>query len=184
MDTFTDRKNRILWILDEVDGEAYEWVKFIINCNRDDKALPVEQRKPIKCVFFNYGGALEQAKMVSEIITLSKTPVYGIAVGMCASAASMIYLACHKRYATRNATLLLHKGSCDNIGGNYNQVQQFMESYKRDIDEMIEFYNRRTSLGLDEIREHMDAGDWYIYANEGLEKQLINEIVSDLSVFL
>lgn len=79
---------------------------------------------------------MEVAKVLCEIIRLSKTPVYTIAIGITASAASMIYLAGHKRFATNNAYFLFHHGSCSNIGGDYNQVEQFMEDYKKQIEEL------------------------------------------------
>ena len=82
--------------------------------NREDEeaGIPIEERKPIKCLISNRGGSSDAANTLVDIITLSKTPIWGIAIGMCASAASMIYLACHKRYALPSVTFLFQQGSC------------------------------------------------------------------------
>ena len=180
---YEDRQNRTLWMLKEVGDESYDWVDFIIRCNREDRTLPPEQRKPIKCIIANYGGSLEEAKMLVEMIHLSKTPVWGIVIGMCASAASMIFLACHKRFATRNATIIIHKGSCENIGGSYAEVQQFMENYKKDIEALSTFYKEYTHIAPEEVDQRLNEGDWYIYVDEGVEKGLIDEIVTSIDIF-
>jgi len=59
-------------------------------------------------------------EILTSVIKLSRTPVYGIALGMVASAASIVYLGCHRRYALPNAYFILHRGSCEGIGGSYN----------------------------------------------------------------
>ena len=97
-------------MLGEIGDEVYDWVDFILDINREDEAarIPIEDRKPIKCLIANRGGSADAANTMVDIIALSKTPVWGIALGVCASAASMIYLACHKRFALQSASFLFH----------------------------------------------------------------------------
>lgn len=181
---YRDYDNRTIWALNEVGDNAFDWVSQIMQYNTEDKDIPVQERKPIKFIISNAGGSLEAAKMMAEMIRISKTPIYGIAIGMVASAASILYLACHKKYATRNVTLLLHQGSANDIGGDYNKIQQFMDSYKKDIAELTNFYKEHTKFPPELIEDKLARGDWYIYCAEAVENGLVDEIVDDIEVLL
>lgn len=181
---YQDKETRTIWALDEVGEEAYDWISLILEFNRIDKDLAPKDRKPIKIVIANSGGSLEAARTVCEIIHLSKTPVYGIAIGVCASAASMIFLACHKRYALKNAYWVFHQGSCQGISGSFQELESFMEDYKKQIKELADFYKEYTSFPPEEIDKKLEKGDWYIYPKDALENKVIDEIVSDIDVFI
>jgi len=127
---YHDFNNRCLWLDSEIDENNFDLVQAVVRWNQDDKDIPVEERKPIKIFFHSPGGSLDVGEILTSIIKLSRTPVYGIALGMVASAASVVYLGCHKRYALPNAYFILHRGSCEGIGGNYNEIQAAMEDYK------------------------------------------------------
>lgn len=127
---YRDVEHRLLWLTDEVGDNCYEIVEHIVHWNREDKDIPVEQRKPIKLIIASVGGAVEQDLTLISFIEMSKTPIYGVAIGMVASAAIDIYLACHKKFATKNSYFILHKGSCNNLNGSYNEISAFMEIIK------------------------------------------------------
>ena len=127
---------------------------------------------------------MEIEKTLNSIIEFSATPVYGIAIGICASAASMIYLSCHKRFALPKATFVFHQGSCENLGGTYQQVISFMENYERDIMAMSVFYKSHTNYDDEFIDNKLATGDWYINSEEALEHGIIHELVQNLDIFL
>lgn len=179
---YKDRENRVIWMLGDVGDEVYDWVDFILDVNREDKDIPIEKRKPIKCIIANEGGRMDPANTLVDIITLSKTPVYGIAIGVCASAASMIYLACHKRYALPKVTFVFHQGSCSNVGGTFNQLNSFMEDYKREIEQLTEFYKKHTTYSSDIIDKKLASGDWYIYVPEAIKNGVVDEIIEDIDI--
>lgn len=181
---YEDRANRVIWMLGDIDGEAYDWFEFILRCNREDKGLAPEARKPIKLIIANVGGNAEPTHTVVEAIRISKTPVYGYAIGICASAASQIYLACHKRYALPNATWLFHNGSCNNLSGNYNELNAFMEDYKRDITQLAAFYKSHTTFAPAVIDDKLAKGDWYIYLDEAIQNGIVDEIINDIDELL
>lgn len=181
---YEDREYRTIWMLDEVGDEAYDWIQFIINCNRDDKDLPIEARKPIKCIIANYGGSLDKAKMVMEVIRLSKTPVYGFAMGMCASAASLIFMSCTKKFAFKNTTFLFHNGSCNNLEGSYNEIQAFMENYNKDIKILGDFYKSHTSYAPEVVDQKLAQGDWYLSTEEARAHCVFDEVIEDLDILL
>ena len=183
---YRDRENRVIWMLEEIGDEVYDWVDLILDVNREDEKnhAPVEERKPIKCFIANRGGSVDAANTLVDIIALSKTPVWGIALGMCASAASMVYLACHKRYALPSVSFLFHQGSCSNLSGNYSELKSFMDDYQTEIHKLTEFYKKHTTYDPALIEDKLSKGDWYIRTTEALENGVVNELVSDIGILL
>ena len=154
----------------------------IIRWNREDKGKPVDERKPIKLFFLSPGGDLEIEEAVVSTIRLSQTPVWGIAMGMVASAASLIYLSCHKRFALPNAYLIIHQGSAQ-MGGNYDQMVAAMKDYEEQIERMTRFYIENTDYTEEEIRANIKT-DWYVRGEELLERKLITNWVSTIDELL
>lgn len=181
--TFQDLKNRVIWIDAEIDESMLDIVSKIIQWNREDRTLPPAQRTPIKIFFNSPGGNLDIEETLVSIIKLSQTPIYGFALGMVASAASLVYLSCHKRFALHSSYFILHRGSCQNMGGNYNEIQAAMADYKQQVEKMEKFYIENTLYTEEEIHKNI-ATDWYIRGDELLEKGIVNEWIEDISVLL
>lgn len=181
---YTDLQERVLWLTGEIDESWTEVVQHIVRINREDKELPVEKRKPIKLMILSGGGSLEITDELVNIIELSKTPVYGYGLGIVASGASMVYLACHKRFALKNTYFIIHKGSANNIGGDYAQIAAYMEDYNKQIEKMVGFYKTHTSFEEGLIEKKMNGADWYVYINEALENGIVDEIIEDIDVML
>lgn len=179
---YSDLENRTYWLNDEINNYTFDLVQYIIRWNREDKGIPVDQRKPIRIIIDCPGGHLSVSETVSNIIKMSKTPVYGFALGYVASGASVIYLSCHKRFALKNVVFVLHKGSCSGVSGTYDEIVAFAKDYEKQMETLIEFYIANTSYSEEEILENIQT-DWYIRIEEALEKGLVNEIIEDVEVF-
>lgn len=179
---YNDLSNRIYWVNDEINNYTYDLVQYIINWNREDKDLPVKERKPIRLIFCSPGGELDVEAAISTTISLSRTPIYGIAISCVASAASLIYLSCHKKYAFTNAYWILHRGSC-NISGTYDQVMAAMDDYALTVAQMMQFYQTHTKFTKQEIEENMTT-DWYVRLDTAIEKGMVDEVVTSLDVLL
>lgn len=179
---YHDLANRSIWIDGEINVSTLDIVSKIIRWNREDKDKSIEERKPIKLFFLSPGGDLEIEEAVVSIIRLSQTPVWGIAMGMVASAASLIYLSCHKRFALPNAYLIIHQGSAQ-MGGNYDQMVAAMKDYEEQIERMTKFYIENTDYTEEEIRANIKT-DWYVRGEELLERKLITDWVSTIDELL
>ena len=180
---YHDLNNRTIWIDEEIDGITLDVVSKIIRWNQDDKDIPIEKRKPIRILFNSPGGNLDVEETIVSIIRLSKTPVYGIALGMVASAASLIFLSCHRRFALSNAYFVFHRGSCQNLGGNYNEIAAAMEDYKIQVAKMEKFYIENTGYTEEEVKKNI-ATDWYIRGDELIEKGVVDEWIENIEIFL
>ena len=179
---YTDLDNRTYWLSDEINNYTFDLIQYIIRWNREDKKLPVEKRKPIRIIIDCPGGHLSVSETLSNIIKMSKTPVYGIALGYVASGATVIYLSCHKRFALPNSVFVLHKGSCSGVSGTYDEIVAFARDYEKQMDMLINFYITHTKYTEKEIEENIQT-DWYIRTEEALQKGIVNELITNIDVF-
>ena len=179
---YTDLDNRIYWLSDEINNYTFDLVQYIIRWNREDKDIPVNERKPIRIIVDCPGGHLSVSETVSNIIKMSKTPVYGIALGYVASGASVIYLSCHKKFALPNSVFVLHKGSCSGVSGTYDEIVAFARDYEKQMEVLINFYIDNTKYTEEEIEENIQT-DWYIRTEEALQKGIVDELVTSIDIF-
>lgn len=181
---YKDLKERVIWIEGEIGDNNLDIVSKIIQWNKEDKEVSIKDRKPIKIFINSVGGSLDTADTLISIFKLSKTPIYGFALGMVASAASLIFLACHKRYALPNSYFILHKGSYSSGGTtNYNELMSAMEDYRAQIEKMVNFYIENTQYPEEIIREKIKV-DWYIHTPEALEYGIITDLIENIDVML
>lgn len=180
---YTDLDNRIYWLSDEINNYTFDLVQYIIRWNREDKNIPVDERKPIRIIIDCPGGHLSVSETVSNIIKMSKTPVYGIALGYVASGASVIYLSCHKKFALSNSVFVLHKGSCSGVSGTYDEIVAFARDYEKQMEVLINFYIDNTKYTEEEIEENIQT-DWYIRTEEALQKGIVDELVTNIDIFV
>ena len=70
----------ILWN-DLIDDGMIDIPMYIFKWNKEDKGLPVEERKPIKIFINSDGGTANVTLYTANVIALSKTPVITIGMG-------------------------------------------------------------------------------------------------------
>lgn len=179
---YKDKERRCLWIDDEINNLSLEICRLIIQWNREDENQPISNRTPIKLFFFSPGGDLDVNYTIIDTIKMSKTPVYGINMGSCCSAAAYIYLACHKRFVLPHSYFLFHQGSSQ-MSGTYGEIVAAMEAYQSQVNELSSFMKERTNYTLDEITDNI-VGEWYVRKDEAIEKGVCHQIVDDMAILL
>ena len=179
---YEDLEDRVYQLVGEVDEGLLDFSRHVIRWNREDKGIPVEDRKPIKLFFFSPGGSLDINYSVIDIIRLSKTPIIGINMGVCCSAAAYIYLACHKRYMLPHSYFVFHQGSSQ-MSGSYSEVVAIMTDYQNQVTELSSFMEERTTYSIDEITDNI-VTEWYVREEEALEKGVCHEVIEDIEVLL
>lgn len=184
LDYYRDDAARTIWLIGEVNEKCYDFITSILRYNKEDDeaGIAVEDRKPIRIIIDSPGGLLGIGRTMCEVIHLSKTPVYTIGIGLVASAASLIFACGHRRFATANTTFLLHNGSCEDASGTFNQMVAMIENYRREIQEMHEFYAEHTKFPPELLEEKLE-NDWYITVDEAIENGLADEAISSIDIF-
>jgi ATP-dependent Clp protease protease subunit len=179
---YEDIKNRIYWLTGEIGEETLDLVQYIARWNREDKGIAPENRQPIRIIIDCGGGSLSVSETLSNIIKMSKTPVYSIALGFVASGASVVHLSCHKKYALPNTVFVLHKGSCNGVSGTYDEIVSFARDYEKQIEMLMDFYIENTKYTEEEIEENIQT-DWYIRMDEAIEKGLVDGMITSIDIF-
>lgn len=177
---YNNEKDRILWIEGEIDDDLFETSKLILKYNQEDKDIPVSERKPIKIFIHSPGGDLDSTLAFIGLMNISKTPIFTINACWAYSAAGLILMAGHKRYALPNTECLIHSGS-GHLGGSYEQTTEQMKNYKYLVDKMREFIFSKTKIDQKTFKKY-SSKDWYIYTDEMLEYGIVDEIVADLDI--
>lgn len=176
---YRNLENRVIWIDDEVNNITLEVIRNIIMWNAEDRDITVEDRIPIKILFFSPGGSLYVNNAVIDVINASTTPVHGYNIGMAFSSAAFMFLACHKRYALPHATFLFHKGS-GSIDGVVADVKAASDEYDRQIAELVDLVANRTNIPRATANKKMNS-DWYITAVDARDKYgFVDEIITSL----
>lgn len=178
---YKDCKNRTIWIND-VDNNLIEFMKFIIQWNRDDLGKAVEDRVPIRVCVFSYGGEVDVCFSFISLIKLSKTPIYTINMGVAASAGALIFLSGKKRFAMDGSTCMIHSGG-GAISGTAEQVKDATDAYNKLLDRMKDYILENTKISKNTYNR-MKKNDWTIQSNEFVELGIADEIITDIDSIL
>lgn len=176
-------EDRELWIEGEIGDETVECVKNILDWNKEDFTIPIKERVPIKIFFNSPGGSLDVAYTLYDIIKMSKTPVIGINVGYCASAAAYIFIACHQRFMTRHGYFIFHQGSMNGLKGEYKQIIASIKDYQSQVEELSSLIKEQTLYTEEEIEKNI-ISEWYIHYDEALEKGVVQKVIESIEDIL
>lgn len=177
---YVDLEHRTFWLDEEVTPYLLELIKYIVRWNAEDVDTSLDERQPIRIYFFSPGGDLDVNYALIDTIKMSKTPIIGINIGQCASAAAYIFLSCHKRYMLPHAYFILHQGS-GTLSGTFEQICAQMEDYQQQVKELSAFVLEHTTYSEEAVAEKI-VGEWYIRKDEALENGVVHGIVEDVSM--
>ena len=162
---------------------ASDIVDHILRYNREDKGLPVEERKPIKLLINSPGGDIFEGMSLMSTIMLSKTPVWAINMAMEASDALYVGMVCHRRFALPYTTFLLHDGEAG-AADSYSKFQdlaKYLDVVNGDVlKTLLMKYTKIDELTYKE--RHRD--EWYMQPEEAIKNGICDEILTDLSLLL
>lgn len=177
---YKNLNHRVIWLDTHVDEMWLEYERQIIEWNREDKGIPIEERKPIKLMFFSYGGQIDINYSFIDLIQKSKTPIWGVNMGQACSAACFIFIACHKRFAMPRSSFLIHQGGVDGgFSGTYEQVVAAIMEYQRQMDELGKYLIEYTNI-TQEILDERFASEWYLTALDAIELGVADKIIEDI----
>ena len=171
-DSSTGSKPLIPWLIEQ-----------IIQCNREDKGLPIDQRKPIRLYINSPGGDLFAGFGLIDAIKLSKTPVYTINVGQWCSMAFLIGISGHKRYSLPHVKFLMHDGHSFTYGSTA-KAQDEAEFNKRYEKEVVKAHVLENSNMTSQEYDKVFRIEYYMLPKDALEKNFIDEIVTDLEAIM
>ena len=171
----------IFWNCD-VDTDLVDFSWQILEWNREDRDISIEDRKPIIIYINSDGGCLNSVMNFIDVIKLSKTPVITIAMGKAYSAGGLLLMAGHKRYIFKDTTFLLHDGSTGAFG-SVSKVVDSLEFTQKTEKRMKEFILANTKINED-LYDKNYRRDWFMFSDEIIKYGVADKIIIDLSEIL
>jgi ATP-dependent Clp protease protease subunit len=169
-------EDRTLVFNAQVDDNVVEdYIMWILKWNKEDKNLPVENRKKIKLFITSEGGNVFSANIMSDVIEQSKTPVVGIALDLVASAAYHIYLSCHERYAFVNSTFLQHDGEIA-IQNSSKKAKDTVAFFDEGAEREKKHVLSHSSMDEKYYDDHYDDELW-MYADTAKSWGIVHKII-------
>lgn len=180
MDKFQleDLADRKLYINTEIDECITDDIIYhILRFNTEDKDKKLENRKPILLYCTSNGGSIADGFGLIDVILASKTPVYTINLAYQYSMGFLIGLAGTKRFATKNATFLMHDGQnfAYNSTSKLRDQMKFCEQQEQRIKDYI---LSKSNLTSEEYNDKLRV-EWYLYANSAKEKGFTDFIIGE-----
>ena len=170
--------DRILMFEGDVDDSVISnQIMYILKWNKEDKDLPVDKRKPIRMFISSGGGNVFSANMLIDVIESSKTPVWGIGLDLIASAAYIIYLACHKRISFKNSAFLQHEGDIviENSRSKAKNCAEFFDSQEARAKEFILSHTTMTEEYYDSVYDQ----ELWMYPQKAREYGIVHMIIGE-----
>jgi len=171
-------KHRKIIINDEINELTVEKVIMQIDrFNTMDIGLPAEAREPIKLYINTLGGDITIGLVLCDVIETSITPIHGICLSYAYSMGTVIMLSCHKRFAYKNSSFLIHDGSLG-VSGSSKKAKDTMKFYDTLEVRLKESILNNSSISEELFQSKFDNGsEWYLWADEALALGIIDEII-------
>ena len=119
------------------------------------------------------GTAFASFALVDQIASLN-APVYSIVEGVAASGASLLAMACKKRYITANSFVMIHQLS--NVAfGTHEEIKDCVAVNEMLMENMYSFYERHSNLDRERVIEMLKRDTW-CNATDALAYGFVDEI--------
>ena len=170
-------ENNIYFYGDIIESNALELNAALYEL---DKKLSVTKVfldiKPVINLRINsYGGSLFAGLATLDVIRNLKCDVHSYVEGAAASAATIISVACSKRYIGKYSKMLIHQLSAG-VYGKYTELEDDMENNKHLMATIKDIYKAYTNLPMKKLNEILQHDLWFD-SRTCLEYGLVDEIV-------
>jgi ATP-dependent Clp protease protease subunit len=123
----------------------------------------------------SYGGSLFAGLATVDVIRNLNCEVHSHVEGAAASAATIISVACSKRFIGKYSKMLIHQLSAGSYG-KYTELEDDMENNKHLMNTIKDIYKAYTNLPMKKLNEILKHDLWFD-SKTCLEYGLVDEIV-------
>ena len=155
-------KERKIYLDYDVSADIMTLQRMILRWNMEDKLKKPEERRPIYIYIMSYGGDMDYMWSVIDTIEASVTPVYTVNLGTAGSAAALIFMSGHKRFAFPRSRVVIHEGSAS-MAGDSTKVLDASDSYRKAIKRMKQYIVSRTKIPPSTLNKKRN-NDWELDA--------------------
>ena len=120
-------------------------------------------KKSINVVIHSIGGDVFAANAIYSALAMNKATITGTIIGICASAATIVLMACDSRRIAKNAILMAHNPSVS-LWGSYqaDDLLKLAEVTNQVKKSIVAAYMERLDKTEEEINQLMDEESWYV----------------------
>ena len=120
-------------------------------------------KKSINVMIHSIGGDVFAANAIYSALAMNKAKITGTIIGICASAATIVLMACDSRRIAKNAILMAHNPSVS-LWGSYqaDDLLKLAEVTKKKKKSIVAAYMERLDKTEEEINQLMDEESWYV----------------------
>ena len=120
-------------------------------------------KKSINVVIHSIGGDVFAANAIYSALAMNKAKITGTIIGICASAATIVLMACDSRRIAKNAILMAHNPSVS-LWGSYqaDDLLKLAEVTNQVKKSIVAAYMERLEKTEEEINQLMDEESWYV----------------------
>ena len=169
----SDMSNRLLrkemtstlyeyYLVDDI-GEASDYIEL---CDVLRSASPNDE---VLIRINSGGGSLATANMIVNSIRESQAHVHGFIESTCASAATLIYLACHSYSLSEDADMMIHTSS-SLYGGKEHEQHSYVTFSRKKIHKMVR--DRYAGFLTEKEIENVLNGQDYYFDSEDIAERL------------
>lgn len=171
-------KDRIIYLNEDISTFTISnIVPLIHRINKLDEGVNIRDRKPLKIFISSYGGDAYAGWGVVSAIENSDTPIYTYVESFAMSMALPIFLAGHKRFLGKYATLLYHE-----LRGQASGTRQEVKRLDKEYDRLQKLYDdyiiAHSSITQDVLDKHQElVNDWYIGFDDATKYKLYDDLI-------
>ena len=121
------------------------------------------------------GGDVFPALAAADHIAMGTTLVHSIVEGMCASAGTLLSMACQRRYIFPHGFMLIHQLRGD-MWGTYEEMKDGMKLSEMLMGKLTDFYAGRSKLTREQIEAALQRDSWFDAA-QAVEAGLVDGIL-------
>lgn len=134
-------------------------------------------KKNINVIIHSIGGDVLAANAIYNALILNKATITGTIIGICASAATIILMACKNRRIAKNAMLMVHNPSVS-LRGAYTaeDILKLESRIEKATKSLTTAYMERMDKTEDEIHQIMNKESWYV-GQEAVDAGFCDEVI-------
>jgi ATP-dependent Clp endopeptidase proteolytic subunit ClpP len=167
----SDRCLALMLAIREVDA--------MLRSEQISRGLERDDPTPIWLHINSPGGDTLDGLAAADQIAAIRTPVYSVIEGVAASAATLISMACTRRFILPNAFMLVHQLSGFAWGSTHEEFKDEMKVQEMTMDKMAAFYAAYSKKTEDEIREMLKR-DFWMDASACVEYGFADEVLGSV----
>ena len=162
--------NRIIFLEGEINSKsANEIIKKVLY-------LDSQNKEPISLYISSPGGSVLSGMAIIDTLSIIESKVKTVAIGLCASMATIILMCGDERYATRNSEIMIHDIFSEAPLGKEIDIKRSLKKITKLRNVIINLFISKTKKDENKIEEALSY-DNYMSSEEAKEFGIIDMII-------